>query len=82
MALGRPRAGRARYVHVKLSGETHEWWVEAKHCFQMNSDDALANHLLELATRLPFQCLPFQCLPFQCRSYFHWYCHLVRRHCL
>ena len=36
-----------------LAGETHEWWVEAKRCFQMNSDDALANHLLELATRLP-----------------------------
>ena len=51
MLLGRPRAGRARYVHVKLRRETHEWWVEAKRCFQMNSNDALANHLLELATR-------------------------------
>ena len=33
MPLGRPCAGRARYVRVKLSGETHEWWVEAKRCF-------------------------------------------------
>ena len=51
MSPGCPRAGRARYVCVKLSKETHEWWVEAKHCFQMNSDDAMANRLLELATR-------------------------------
>ena len=56
MLLGRPRAGRARYVCVKLSGETHEWWIEAKRCFQMNSDDALANHLLHMSART---CYPF-----------------------
>ena len=29
---------------------THKAWIEAKHYFQIINDDALANHLLELAT--------------------------------
>ena len=50
MPRGRPRTGRERYVSVKLRQETHESWIKAKRYFQMNSDDALAKHLLQVAT--------------------------------
>ena len=50
MSHGRPRTGRERYVSVKLRQETHESWIKVKRYFQMNSDDALAKHLLQVAT--------------------------------
>ena len=85
MPPGHPNAGRARYIRVKVSEETHEWWVETKRCFQMNSDDALANHLLKLCPKnrhtlcILYVRIHKKSLPFQCWS---WYCHLVRHHCL
>ena len=50
MPCGRSCTGRARYISVKLQQETHKSWVEAKRYFQMNTDDTLANRLLQLAT--------------------------------
>ena len=36
--------------NVKLQQQVHESWIDAKCYFQINSDDALAKHLLKLAT--------------------------------
>ena len=50
MPRGCLRSGTARCVSVKLRQETRESWVEAKRCFQKNTDDVLADGLLKLAT--------------------------------
>ena len=50
MLLGRPPAGRASYIRIKLQQETHILWVEIKHSLGLKSDDTLASYLLSYMT--------------------------------
>ena len=45
-----PRARRISFVSMKLRQWTHQSWMESKYHFQLNSDNELANRLLELVT--------------------------------
>ena len=47
MLPGHPHAGRARYIRINLRQEMH---TSLDRFFQMNSNNALANHLLKLST--------------------------------
>ena len=50
MACACPCARRTTFVSVKLQQQTLKSWIEAKCYLKINGNNALVNHLLELAT--------------------------------